>query len=95
MAVPDSLVERIELFRANGRIVRDGDELFTEVGWLQVMLGQGIRPAGYDPLAANLSESDLSRFLNSVRQAIQRGTETVPLHSEFILSHCAAKPPAS
>ncbi|MEL7312103.1 MAG: tryptophan halogenase family protein [Pseudomonadota bacterium] len=95
MRVPDSLTERIDLFRANGRIVRDGDELFTEVGWLQVMLGQGIQPAGYDPLAGNLSEADLTRFLNSVREAIQRGTDPLPLHSEFIQSNCAAQPPIS
>jgi tryptophan 7-halogenase len=45
MDVPDSLSsQRIALFREAGRIFRDGAELFTEAGWVQVLLGQGQLP---------------------------------------------------
>src|SRR3546814_1423846 len=35
MALPDSLAAKIALFAENGQIVREHEELFTEVGWLQ------------------------------------------------------------
>src|SRR5205085_11684621 len=44
MALPEELQHRIDLFRAAGRIARDHDELFAEVAWLQVMIGQGMLP---------------------------------------------------
>src|SRR3546814_1893450 len=47
MALPDSLAAKIALFAENGQIVREHEELFTEVGWLQVLIGQGINPKGY------------------------------------------------
>src|SRR3546814_1230041 len=37
MALPDSLAAKIALFAENGQIVREHEELFTEVGWLQVL----------------------------------------------------------
>src|SRR5205085_12336486 len=51
MALPEELQHRIDLFRAAGRIARDHDELFAEVAWLQVMIGQGMLPEGWHPLA--------------------------------------------
>lgn len=40
MAVPESLTEKVELFRMNGQIFREDDELFTETSWAAVMMGQ-------------------------------------------------------
>ncbi len=50
MSIPETLERKIELFRANGRIFRENDELFAEDSWLQVMIGQRILPRSYDPL---------------------------------------------
>ena len=92
-AIPDRLAERIDLFRANGRIVRDGDELFTDVGWLQVMLGQGIEPVGYSPIADSLTDADLARFLRDTATRAAAIAARLPMHDAFIAAHCAA--PAS
>ena len=88
-AIPHRLAERIELFRANGRIVRDGDELFTEVGWLQVMLGQGIDPVGYSPIAESLTDADLARFLADTAGRAGAIAARLPAHDAFIAAHCA------
>jgi tryptophan 7-halogenase len=64
MVIPDSLQHKIDLFEANGRIVRFNEELFTELGWLQVMWGQGLRPRGYHPLADQLATAQLNEFLD-------------------------------
>ena len=34
----------MDLFCSNGRVFREGAELFTELSWLQVMHGQGLKP---------------------------------------------------
>ena len=44
---PRTLQAKMRLYRSQGRIVRDGPELFAEVAWLQVMHGQGLRAEGY------------------------------------------------
>jgi tryptophan halogenase len=90
MAVPDSLREKIELFRANGRITRFNEELFAEVGWLQVMVGQGICPQNYHPLADSPSNAELREFLSLIRQSVTKQVATMPSHEAFIAQHCAA-----
>jgi tryptophan 7-halogenase len=90
MAVPDSLAEKIALFRANGRIGRFNEELFSEAGWLQVMMGQGIIPAGYDPLADAPSDGELREFLLLLRQAVSKQVADMPSHAAFLARHCSA-----
>jgi len=90
MAVPESLTEKIELFRANGRIFRSADELFTEEGWLQVMAGQGLMPQGYHPLADILEDQELVGFLGSIRQGVERAVAAMPSHEDYIAQYCAA-----
>ena len=92
MALPDSLAERIELFRANGHIFRHGDELFSEVGWFQVMAGQGIVPKRSHALAETIDEADLKSYLETLNGLYRREVERYPSHAEFIVQHCAAPP---
>ena len=92
MAVPDSLRQKIALFAANGRLFRDGEELFTEMSWLQVMVGQGLMPRGHHPLAGLPSEAEVAAHLHNVEQVIARCVQRMPTHAEFIAQHCAASP---
>ena len=92
MAIPDSLAHKLALFRANGRITREHEELFTELGWLQVLIGQGVLPAGYSPLADALPAADLARFLGDARAHAERVAAALPSHADFIARHCAAPP---
>ncbi len=91
MSVPDTLKEKIELYQSSGRIFRFNNELFTEVGWLQVMHGQGIRANGYHPLADLIDEAETHEYLESVRTVIERCVEVMPTHAQFIAENCAAK----
>ena len=91
MEVPDSLTEKLELFAANGRIARFNEELFAEPGWLQVMVGQGIAPAGYHPAANDPSERELREFLSLIRQAVARHVGAMQSHQSFIAQHCATR----
>jgi len=93
MDVPDALARRIELFRRTGLIFREADELFTETGWLQVMLGQRIAPAHYQPLADDLEESKLQAFLSDIRILVARAVERLPAHDDFVARTCAPAAP--
>ncbi|MGR4862197.1 tryptophan halogenase family protein [Caulobacter sp. LARHSG274] len=90
MTIPDSLAHKIELFRANGRIFREQDDLFTEDSWLAVMLGQGITPRGYDRLVDRIPREDLIKNMGLLRDVVARAAVSLPTHRAFIAECCAA-----
>ena len=88
---PDGLRHKMEIFNATGQIFRDGEELFTEHSWLQVMVGQGILPRRHHPLADNLPREKLEDFLGSIRTLIGGAVGQMSSHERFIAEHCAAR----
>jgi len=92
MEVPELLQHKMDLFRSNGRVFREGTELFTKNNWLQVMHGQRIRPQSYNPLVDLISEQEIAGYLEEVTTVIRNCAEHMPLHSAYIAAHCAAKP---
>jgi tryptophan halogenase len=90
MEVPPSLTRRMDLYRSHGRIFREASELFTEVGWLQVMHGQGLRPTGYNALVDVYTEAQIAEFLAGIDEVIGKCVDVMPRHAEFIAQHCAA-----
>ena len=90
MSIPAALQEKIDLFKSHGRILRFNNELFTEVGWLQVMEGQNLRPQRHHPLAALQDEQATVDYLESVRDVIAKCVEVMPDHAQYIAEHCAA-----
>jgi tryptophan halogenase len=90
MDVPDSLTHKLELFAASGRVGRDHDDLFRDASWVQVMLGQGIMPADYDPMADQIAPEQLTEFLANLRILIARGIASLPTHEDYLRQHCPA-----
>ena len=84
MELPEELAHKIALFRANGRIWREHDELFSEPGWIQLLIGQGVMPEGYHPLADQLSDAELTEFLALVEQLYAKETERFPDHGDYV-----------
>lgn len=93
MEVPQSLIDRMNLFRSHGRVHREGNELFTKVSWLQVMHGQRIHPKAYHPLTDLLSEEEIQKYLEEVEGVIKACVNVMPSHAEFIAKNCAAATP--
>ena len=93
LSIPDSLARRIELFRETGRVFKEGTELFAENSWMQVMLGQGILPRQYHPAADVLDEEELTRFMASIREKVQRTVARLPMHPAYVKQYCKAPPP--
>lgn len=91
MDLPDSLAERLAVFRATGRIFRETDELFTKTSWLAVLDGQEAEVVDEDPLALavapDVAAARLARIADLAGEAVAR----MPSHADFIAAHCAAR----
>jgi tryptophan halogenase len=90
MSIPDSLQQKIDLFKGKGRTLPTPDDLFTEHSWIAVMLGQGIDPAGYDPLVDSLPVDNLRRFVRHAKDVVSKTAHAMPMHQAFIDQHCSA-----
>ncbi|BCA62697.1 hypothetical protein HMP09_1931 [Sphingomonas sp. HMP9] len=84
MPIPDELAYRIKHFRAGGRLVSPGAELFVNSNWLAVLVGQGINPDEYAPLVDQRSHVDASAKLAALRQIIAQAAECMPTHDEWL-----------
>jgi tryptophan halogenase len=92
MEVPELLRNRMKLYESDGRVFREGEELFAKTSWIQVMHGQRLRPAAYHPLTDLLSEEEIATYLDEVSGVIGACVDVMPTHAQFIAEHCAAGP---
>ena len=90
MAVPATLQARMDLFASHGRLFRHGPELFSEPSWLQVLMGQGLRPRSHHPLADTRPRERVQEFVADVHHVVRRCVDAMPAHADFIAAHCAA-----
>jgi tryptophan halogenase len=84
LPLPDSLRERIELFRAHGAMREGVDELFRASSWQSVFEGMGIRPASPNPRVENLDYAQIAQTLKNAKAAIAGMVEHLPTHEQFL-----------
>lgn len=90
MAIPDTLREKLELFRATGRIFREHEELFVEIGWFQVLTGQNVVPASWHPMADAITDDELEAFFADFKTIVSATAAKLPSHEQYIAARCAA-----
>jgi len=93
MDIPASLEQKIELFRETGRVFRRNEELFAENSWVQVMMGQGIVPRAYHPIATKLSDEELDHLLRGLRESVEKTVAGLPAHRDYVTRYCGAAEP--
>lgn len=91
MDIPDSLKERLELFETSGQSAVRPHELFREQSWFAVLMGQGMIPRDYHPIADAISEDELRQRMAKYRTGIDDRVKGMIPHDDFIAKHCAAK----
>lgn len=91
MDIPDSLSQKIELFRSKGRIFRFEDELFGESNWLAVFLGQGIYPTSWDPMVDTFDMNAIKDNLDRMQDIIHKTAQNMPTHQAYINRFCKAQ----
>lgn len=92
MDVPDSLTEKTELFRSNGLIFREDDELFTETSWAAVMMGQGIEMMGHNPMADTIVSPKIRQEFDEIEKSIAYLVKHMPDHAQYLQHYCPAPP---
>jgi tryptophan halogenase len=88
MQVPESLVEKMAIFKRRGHVHRYKDGLFSPASWIAVYTGQGITPVGYDRQADNLSADELLARLNEMKGRIDVNVAAMPSHADFVRDFC-------
>jgi tryptophan halogenase len=84
MIIPDSLQTKIDLFKASGKVFRYSDELFAEVAWHQVMLGQHLIPDDYHSIADSISDQQLTGMFSDLKALIIKTVSQLPSHEQFL-----------
>jgi tryptophan halogenase len=90
MEIPDSLAQRIELFRETAQVYQVPGELFQVDSWLQVMLGQRIRPKAHHQLGRMLTEAQLRQSLKDLKGHVDRALTQMPSHQDFVDAYVRA-----
>jgi tryptophan halogenase len=90
MEIPETLRRKIELWMANGRFFREDDELFADESWIQVFLGQGLIPRGYDPMVDIKSDAQVAQYLSNIAAVVGKCVAVMPGHAEYVAKTCPA-----
>ncbi|GAA6184067.1 tryptophan halogenase family protein [Aliiglaciecola sp. NS0011-25] len=84
MAIPERLQEKIAAFRSSAAIFNDNNDIFRDASWLQVMLGQGIHPQDYHPVAKKYGDHVLLDVMQKVLAEKQKPLSSLLPHDQFI-----------
>ncbi|QJR82529.1 tryptophan 7-halogenase [Alteromonas pelagimontana] len=82
--VPELLAHKIALFKENGKLFREQNDLFLESSWLQVMVGQGIKPQEYHPLVNTLPDAAIIKMLTQLKAKKLEPVFHLPSHDDYI-----------
>jgi tryptophan halogenase len=88
MDIPDSLAQRIDLFRDSAQAYQAPGELFQVDSWLQVMLGQRLQPKGYHQMGRLMPPEQLRGALTDLSGNITRAVSGLPGHQAFLDRYC-------
>jgi tryptophan halogenase len=84
MEVPDTLAEKMALWREAGRIEKYSDGLFYDASWIAVYIGQGVLPERHDPRTRLPDPTRVAGAMEGLRQAIRDEIAAMPGHRAFL-----------
>ena len=90
MPIPDTLAEKMELFRARGRVVKYRQGVFLEPSWLAVYFGQGVLPRAHDQRADAVPDAALRGAFGKLRAETHVAARAMPSHADYIARFCPA-----
>ena len=79
MEIPETLRYRLDHYRACGRQVAFGHDLFPNASWLAVMAGQGVEPEAYDPIV-DKRDTPFRERLAGLKRLMDEAAERAPDH---------------
>jgi tryptophan halogenase len=89
MEIPDSLAQRIALFREGAQVFQAPGELFQVDSWLQVLLGQRVTPRSWHHMGRLMPPQQLQQALSDLKRNIAGAVTRLPQHQAFLDAYCA------
>lgn len=86
MPLPDSLQEKMSLFKKTGKVVEYQNGMFMAPSWLAVYLGQGLFPERVDPRLARYAPESIDQQLQKMADYLTKAAQTLPSHAEALAS---------
>lgn len=87
---PDSLIARIETFRATGTILYEATDLFGPTNWYAVFTGQGLRAREHHPIADAIPGDAIRARIDQLAERAADMVRELPGHMDFVGANCAA-----
>ena len=84
MRVPDSLSDKLQLWRETGRIEKYSDGLFFDASWIAVYVGQGWLPQRHDSRTGMVDPERLKAAADRLRREIASEVSRMPGHREYL-----------
>ena len=88
MEIPDTLAEKMELFRRRGRVVKYREGVFLDASWVAVYLGQRVIPQGHDLRADAPSAESLVAGMRKLAGDIQGIAAGMEDHGAYLRRYC-------
>lgn len=90
MALPESLEQKMALFRERGVVTEYYTGMFLEPSWLAVYFGQGVTPKQFDPRSHVIPDAKLVESMRALERYVQQSAEAMPSHMEILAKMRAA-----
>jgi tryptophan 7-halogenase len=91
MSIPDSLQQKMEMFKRRGYIDTYRYGLFAPPSWISVFIGQGLIQQSCDPYVNNLSREVIDHKLRYLSDLVKRKVSMMSEHASFIADYCPSK----
>jgi tryptophan halogenase len=90
MEIPETLRDRIALFRDSGMAYQDGEEIFRVDSWAQVMIGQRLSPRQHHRMGQIMGQPRLRQVMQDMKSSVAKQVAVLPTHQDFLRTYCAA-----
>lgn len=84
MTLPESLRQKIDVWRGAGRVALYTEESYQEPSWVSIFLGENLYPDRYDPFVDNIEVTRLRQGMLQRKNAIRRLAESLPTHAQYV-----------
>lgn len=88
MDIPDSLKDKMDMFKASGHVQNYRYGLFLEPSWVAVYMGQRFVPESYDQRVNMINRDGYIKGMQQFKQDVQAAVIKMPEHSNTIHEYC-------
>nr|WP_111980287.1 tryptophan 7-halogenase [Algibacillus agarilyticus] len=84
LTIPDSLQHKLDLFKGQGQLHHNQDDLFSSDSWYAVLNGMGVKPQTYDPIIDTSKYEIIEQAMKRSAQALMQSAAQTLDHQDYI-----------